>query len=148
MRKLVLGLMLLCAFALAACGQSSVVATPTDTTAPVPTTAPAATATTAGAGAATISMGQFTFANTSATIKVGQSVTFNDPSDTGGVHDIVTGTMGKFTAAAGAPAEFAVATGVTFAPGDSHTYKFTTAGTYSFTCTIHPSMHATVTVTA
>jgi plastocyanin len=143
MRKLALGLMLLCAFALAACGESSVVATPTDTT------APAATATTAGAaGAATIGMGQFTFANTSVTIKAGQSVTFNDPSNTGGVHDIVTGTTGKFTAAAGAPAEFAAAAGVTFAPGDSHTYKFTTAGTYSFTCTIHPSMHATVTVTA
>lgn len=147
MRKLALGLMLLCVFTLAACGESSAAATPTNTTAPVPTTAPAATPTTAGGGAATISMGQFSFTHGSVTIKAGQSVTFDDPSASGGIHDIVTGTMGKFTAAAGAPADFAAAAGVTFSPGDSHTYKFATAGTYSFTCTIHPSMHAVVTVT-
>ena len=73
---------------------------------------------------------------------------FDDPSGNGGVHDIVTGTSGTFTAASGAPTEFASSGGVSFSPGDSKTFKFATAGTYSFTCTIHPSMHATVTVTA
>src|SRR5215469_6648897 len=109
MRKLVpalMGLMLLCAFALAACGESSVAASPTDTVAPAAptaTTAPAPTATTGGsASAGTIGMGEFTFSHASTTIKVGQSVTFLDPADSGGVHNIVTGSAGKFTAAAGA----------------------------------------------
>ena len=152
MRKLALVFMLVCAFALAACGASSVAATPTDTTAPVPTTAPtapAATATTGGsASAATVTMGSQTFVNSSVTIKAGQAVTFNDPSDTGNVHDLVTGLNGQFKAATGAPAEFAASGGVSFSPGDSKTITFPTAGTFSITCTIHPPMHVTVTVTA
>lgn len=149
MRKFALVFTVICAFALAACGTSSAAATPTDTTAPAPTTAPAATNTTAAAaGAATIGMGQFTFTKTAVTIKAGQSVTFNDPSDTGNVHNLVTGTSGKFAAQAGAPAEFAAAAGISFSPGDSKTIKFPTAGTFTITCTIHPSMLATVTVTA
>lgn len=154
MRKFVLGLMglmLLCVFALAACGGSSVAATPTDTPAPpapTATTAPAAPTATTGGGTSTavIGMGGFTFSHASATIKVGQSVTFSDPADSGGVHNIVTGTSGKFTAEPGAPLAFATASGVNFAPGDSQTFTFTTAGTYTFTCTIHVSMRATVTV--
>ena len=144
MRKLIpalMGLMLLCAFALAACGESSVAASPTDTAAPA-----LPTATTGVASAGTIGMGGTTFSHASATIKVGQSVTFIDPADTGGVHNIVTGSAGKFAAAAGAPSAFATAAGVNFSPGDSQTFTFTTAGTYTFTCTIHPSMRATVTV--
>jgi plastocyanin len=152
MRKItmgLLGLMLLCAFALAACGESSATATPTDTpapAAPTATTAPAATATTGVAAAATINMGGFSFANTSVTIKAGQAVNFNDPSDTGGSHVLVTGTNGQFTAAPGAPSQFATSVGFNFAPGDSMTITFPTAGTFSITCKIHPSMHATVTV--
>ena len=165
MRKLALALLLLIAFTLAACGESSVAATPTDTTAiaPPPATAttappaatattapPAATATTGGGGgaAATITMGQFSFTGDSATIKAGQSVTFDDPANGGGIHDIVTGSNGQFSAASGAPSAFASASGVNFSPGVSQTVVFATAGTYTFTCTIHPSMHATVTVTA
>jgi plastocyanin len=153
MRKFVfglMGLMLLCAFALAACGESSVAASPTDTAAPAlptATTAPAPTATTGGnASAGVIGMGVTTFSHASTTIKVGQSVTFLDPSDSGGVHNIVTGSAGKFAAQAGTPSAFATADGVNFAPGDSQTFTFTAAGTYTFTCTIHPNMRATVTV--
>ena len=149
MRKLAFVLLLLFGFTLAACGGSAAGTTPTATSAPpepTATTAPAATPTTSGAPA--ITMGAFSFTHNSVTIKAGQSVTFDDPTDTGGVHEIVTGTTGKFTAANGAPTEFASASGVSFAPGDSKTIKFTTAGTFSFTCTIHPSMHATVIVTA
>ena len=153
MRKFILGLMglmLLCAFALAACGESSVAASPTDTpapAAPTATTAPVPTATTGGGtSTAVIGMGATTFSHASATIKAGQSVTFLDPSDSGGVHNIVTGSAGKFVAAAGAPSAFATADGVNFAPGDSQTFTFATAGTYTFTCTIHPNMRATVIV--
>jgi plastocyanin len=91
-------------------------------------------------------MGAFSFANTSVTIKAGQAVNFNDPSDTGGSHVLVTGTNGQFAAASGAPSQFASSDGINFAPGDSMTIKFPTAGTFSITCKIHPSMHATVTV--
>ncbi len=143
MRKLALVFVLVCAFALAACGESSVAATPDDTTAPVPTTAPtapAATATTGGsASAATITMGQFSFVNNTVTIKAGQSVTFNDPEADGGVHNLVTGSAGHFTAATGAPSEFASSGGVNFSPGDTMTIMFPTAGTFSITCTIHPA---------
>ncbi|HKT40047.1 MAG TPA: plastocyanin/azurin family copper-binding protein [Ktedonobacterales bacterium] len=155
MRKFVpgfMGLILLCVLALAACGGGSAASTPTDTPlppAPTATTAPAApTATTGGsAGAATIGMGAQTFTNTSVTIKAGQSVTFNDPSDTGNVHDLVTGSNGQFKAATGAPTEFASSSGVSFSPGDSKTIKFPTAGTFTITCTIHPNMLTTVKVT-
>lgn len=148
MRKLALIFMLVCAFVLAACGTSSVVATPTDTTAPAPTAAPAASPTTGGnTGAATIGMGSFNFTNTSVTIKAGQSVTFDDPSASGGTHNLVTGKNGQFSAQSGAPSEF-TSSGIMFSPGDSKAIKFPTAGTYTITCTFHPSMLATVTVTA
>jgi plastocyanin len=152
MRKLAFSFLLLMAFALAACGESSTTAaTPTDTVAPpTATTAPAATNTPSGGGgssSATIGMGLVNFAGNSATVKVGQTVTFNDPASGGGFHNIVTGSDGKYSAEAGAPAEF-TKDGITFSPGDSKTFTFKTAGTYKFTCTIHPNMSATVTVTA
>ncbi|HEU5349846.1 MAG TPA: plastocyanin/azurin family copper-binding protein [Ktedonobacterales bacterium] len=152
MRRFALVFLLLCAFGLAACGESSVAATPTDTSAPAATTAPSATATTAtsggGTGGATIGLGVETFTRTSVTIKAGQSVTFNDPSDTGNVHDLVTGTNGQFSAAAGAPSEFASADGLTLSPGDTKAVVFPKAGTFTITCTFHPNMEATITVTA
>lgn len=113
-------------------------------------TSPDATNTTApstGAGSATLTMGSFSFeAPTSLQISAGQAVTFNDPSATGGIHNLVTGTNGTFAAAPGAPSEFASSSGVSFNPGTSKTFTFPTAGTYSITCTIHPSMEATITV--
>lgn len=106
------------------------------------------TSTGGGSNSATISMAATSFSgNTNVTIKAGQSVTFSDPSSTGGTHDLVTGTHGAFSAAQGAPSEFASSNGIVFNPGDSKTIMFPTAGTYKITCTIHPSMEATVTVT-
>jgi plastocyanin len=63
------------------------------------------------------------------------------------VHNLVTGTHGQFSAATGAPSEFAASSGVSFSPGDMKTIKFPTAGKFNITCTIHPSMQASVTVT-
>jgi len=80
-------------------------------------------------------------------IKAGQAVTFDDPSSSGGTHQLVTGTQGQFSAAAGAPSEFSSNSGIMFHPGDSKSITFPTAGTYQITCTIHPSMQATITVT-
>jgi plastocyanin len=99
-------------------------------------------------GAATVTMAQTSFsAGTSVTIKAGQAVTFSDPTSGGGVHNLVTGSNGQFTAATGAPTEFSAAGGMNFNPGDSKPITFATAGTYNITCTIHPSMEATITVT-
>jgi plastocyanin len=58
---------------------------------------------------------------------------------------LVTGTNGTFSAETGAPSDF-TAPGLAFSPGDSKTITFPTAGTYHITCTIHPSMQATITV--
>ncbi len=157
MRKLALVVLLLCAATLAACGGATASSTPTDTPlppAPTATTAPAPapTATTGtgsgGASAAVIGMGLQSFQNPNVTIKAGQAVTFNDPADTGNVHNLVTGSNGQFSAETGAPSQFASASGINFAPGQSMDVVFPTAGTYKITCTIHPGMEATVTVTA
>ena len=154
MRKLALVFLLLCAALLAACGGATASSTPTDTPlppAPTATTAPAPapTATTgARSSAAVIGMGLQSFQNPNVTIKAGQAVTFNDPADTGNVHNLVTGSNGQFSAEAGAPSQFAAASGVNFVPGQSMDIVFPTAGTYKITCTIHPGMEATVTVTA
>ena len=107
----------------------------------------AACSTSAGSGSATISLGASSFTGTTnVTIKAGESVTFDDSS--GGTHHLVTGTNGQFTTASGAPSEFSTPAGLDLAPGDKKTVTFPTAGTYQITCTIHPSMQATITVTA
>jgi len=103
-------------------------------------------------GPNTITMGGGSFVgNTSISIAAGQAVTFDDPSSSGGTHHLVTGTTGHFSAEAGAPSEFATSAGINFTPGDSKSIPFPTAGTYHITyhitCTIHPSMQATITVT-
>src|SRR5260370_35735259 len=117
----------------------------TATTAPTSATATTATptATSSAAGAATIRMGAFSFTGSSATVKAGQAVTFADPDSGGGVHHLVTGHNGAFSAAAGAPSEFSTAAGGTFSPGDSKSIVFPTAATYATTCPIHPSLEAT-----
>jgi plastocyanin len=95
----------------------------------------------------TITMGGGSFeGNTNISITAGQAVTFDDPSSSGGTHHLVTGTSGNFSAEAGAPSEFATSAGINFSPGDSKTITFPTAGTYHITCTIHPPMQATITV--
>ncbi len=93
-------------------------------------------------GAGTISLGSGKFNTTSVTIKAGQSVTFDDSN--GSPHNLVTGSNGVFSQQAGAPSELS---GLAFSGGDVKTVTFPTAGTYMITCTIHPSMEATITVT-
>jgi plastocyanin len=100
-----------------------------------------------GSGAATITLDTSSFTgNTNVTIKAGEAVTFDDSS--GGTHMLVTGTNGQFTATTGAPSELSSSTGLALQAGDKKTIAFPTAGTYQITCTIHPSMQATITVTS
>jgi plastocyanin len=98
-------------------------------------------------GGSTLSLGASSFTGaTSITVTAGQAVTFDDSS--GGTHNLVTGTNGQFTAATGAPNEFSTKDGLSLSAGDKKTITFANAGTYHITCTIHPSMQATITVTA
>jgi len=143
MRKPLLALSLMCVLALAACGSASPVSSATATA--TATVAPA-TATSSAAGAPTIRMGSVNFTVGNATVKAGQAVMFVDPTS-GGIHHLVTGHNGTFTAEAGAPSQFATADGVSFSPGDTTSITFPTAGSYDITCTIHPLMKATITVT-
>ena len=143
---LTLGLALV--LALAACGSTSTAPSATATATPTATaTVAPPTATSSATGAATIKMGSVNFTVGNATVKAGQAVMFVDPTP-GGIHHLVTGHNGTFAAEAGAPSQFATADGVSFSPGDSMSIIFPTAGTYAITCTIHPLMEATITVTA
>ncbi len=142
---LTLGLALV--LALAACGSTSTAPSATATaTAPATATVAPPTATSSATGAATIKMGSVNFTVGNATVKAGQAVMFVDPTP-GGIHHLVTGHNGTFAAEAGAPSQFATADGVSFSPGDSMSIIFPTAGSYAITCTIHPLMKATITVT-
>lgn len=141
---------LACLLLLAACGGSSSTAStsPTATSgssAPTSTVQPTASATTpTSSGAATITMSAFSFSgNTSVTIKAGQGITFTSA----GTHDLVIGMRGQFSAQNGAPSELNSNQGVMFSPGDSKTIVFPHAGTFAITCTFHPSMQVTITVT-
>lgn len=143
------GFLLAGLLALAACGGSSTTAGggPTATTAPTDTPTVAATtpaASPTGAAAATISMGTSSFSgSTNVTIKAGQSVSFVS----NGFHSLVIGTHGQFQGAQGAPSQLNSSSGASFSAGDSMTIAFANPGTFPVTCTIHPSMQATVTVT-
>src|SRR5258708_2439178 len=122
MRKLIAGFSIVLSLMLAGCGGSS-----------------------GGANGSTITMGSRAFSgNTTISVQAGTAVTFDDSN--GGQHHLVTGTNGQFSAASGAPSELG-SSGLAFNGGDTKTVTFSTAGTYSITCTIHPSMQATITVT-
>jgi plastocyanin len=133
---LVLGLLL----TLAACGgtppATSASGTNTPTAAPTssaPTANPTPTATptsvpTSNGNAVTIA--SFAFGPASLTVKVGTTVTWTN-------NDSVTHTV---TADAGAFASGPLA------PGQSFQFTFRKAGTYTYHCSIHPTMTATIIV--
>lgn len=143
---------LLCLLLMAGCGGSSgsgaaaATEAPTATTAPTATAEPATPTPAASNGPATITMDSFSFDNNTVTIKAGDKVNFDDSA--GGTHILVIGSSGQFKAQNGAPSELNTSKGVTFTPGMTMEIKFPTAGVYKITCKIHPSMEATVTVTA
>lgn len=84
-----------------------------------------------GGGAASVSIANLAFAPTSISVKAGQSVTWQN-------NDTTTHTA---TADGGAFDTGAVA------PGASRSATMNTPGTFSYHCTIHPFMTASVTVT-
>ena len=98
-------------------------------------------------GTVNLSASNFVPNNNAVTIKAGQAITFVDPQDTGGVHFLLTGTNGTLTKEAGAPAVLSTETGMQINAGDTKVVTFPTAGMFMITCTIHPYMEITVTVT-
>ncbi len=93
----------------------------------------------------TIDLGQVNFVNTCATVSANQPVTFNDPTATGGIHIICTGSNAQCVADPNAPKELA-APGFQIQPGQTKVVTFTTPGTYHIACTVHPAMNLTLTV--
>ena len=94
----------------------------------------------------TVTMGATTFGVASMTIPKGGAITFTDDAATGTPHILVVGKDGTPDDEAGAP-DFDGTTGQTFQPGQSWTTPpWNTPGTFSVTCTIHPTT-MTMTVT-
>ncbi|MDQ1428685.1 MAG: hypothetical protein QOK39_2161 [Acidimicrobiaceae bacterium] len=80
--------------------------------------------------AAKVSIANFAFSPATLTIKVGTKVTWTN-------NDVVAHTV-TFTDVANSPV---------LNRGDTFSRTFTTVGTYSYICSIHPFMHGTVVVT-
>jgi plastocyanin len=96
----------------------------------------------------TLTMGASMFVGaTTFTLQAGQAITLDDPATSGGTHNLVTGADGLFAPAPGAPSALASPAGIDFQPGDKQSVTFAHPGTYHITCTIHPVMQATITVT-
>jgi plastocyanin len=130
------------ALMLAGCGSSTTAqAAATATTAPTvaPTVAPtstiAAPTNTPSSSQAAVSVlggyGSFSFSPSAMTIKVGTTVTWTNKSS---APHTVTSDTGAFNGSLGE-------SGATFK------FTFTRAGTFSYHCSIHPYMKATITVT-
>jgi plastocyanin len=96
----------------------------------------------------TVTMSATTFGVNSVTVPKGGTITFSDDAATGTMHILVIGKDGVAETESGAP-DFGGTSGKSINPGQSWTTPaWNTPGTYSVTCTIHPTtMTMTVTVT-
>lgn len=99
----------------------------------------------------TITMSSTNFTQHSITVQSSQPVVFDDPSSSGGVHQLCVGTGNGGTSscssasqAPNAPSQL-VGGGMSFSPGDKVNITFK-PGTYHIICTIHPGMFIDVTV--
>lgn len=104
-----------------------------------------------GSSGNTITMTSDNFTQHSITVQSSQPVVFDDPSSTGGTHQLCVGTGNGGTSscssasqAPNAPSQL-VGAGMTFNPGDKVSITFK-PGTYHIICTIHPGMFIDVTV--
>jgi plastocyanin len=129
----------LCALALvlAACGPAATEATPTPMATPTPDANDGATPAPPDNGDETVELVGFAFAPSELTISAGTSVTF--VNEDAAPH---TATHGSGGAAADDPLFDERLGG-----GDAATVTFDEPGTYEVTCTLHPTMNMTITVT-
>ena len=101
--------------------------------------------TSTGGGGNAVPMGASTFSVASITIKAGQAVHFDDSN--GAYHVLCLGKDQQCDPNAAGPAELKVPSGHTINSGQTWDVTFPTAGTYEVTCTVHPNMNVTITVT-
>ena len=132
-RAALLATLLTLAFALAACGSSST--TPAPTTAPVASTpassAPSPAASTAGGGGGdAVTIQNFAFGPATLEVAAGTTVTWTNQDSTG---HTVTADDGSFDSK-------------TITSGQTFSQAFPTAGTFTYHCSIHKTMTATITV--
>ena len=134
-RPALLGLLLLL---LAGCGSAPTSASTSPAAAPT-ATEPQPTATTAGADFGTpvpgtaVIIEDFDFSPAALAVKTGATVTWTDAK--GGTHHTVTSDSGLFHSGM-------------LAPSASFTFTFTQPGTYTYHCSVHPSMTAEIVVTS
>lgn len=93
----------------------------------------------------TVDLGATTFVQSCVTLSPGATLTFNDPTSSGGVHIICLGNQQKCNASAQGPSVLQ-GQGFEIQPGQTKTATFSTAGTYQVTCTVHPNMNLSVKV--
>lgn len=95
----------------------------------------------------TITLGPASFQPTSIVIKRESTITFVDDANNGALHILVIGHNGEQDTESGAP-DFGGAAGQRTNIGDVWTTgAWNTDGAFHVTCTIHPNMNLTVTVT-
>jgi plastocyanin len=89
-----------------------------------------------------------TFAASSISIKKGSTMAFLDDPNNGALHYLIIGQNGQEAPQRGAP-DFGGLAGHKIEGGDVWTTPpWNTAGVYHVTCTVHPAMNLTVTVTS
>jgi plastocyanin len=139
MRRILLTFLMILAVALTGCAPSARTESATGTAAaPAPGGTGATTVPAGGAGTtvpvtgneAKVTISGFAFDPNSITIKVGESVTWTNQDSAG---HTVTADDNSWTSP-------------TFKKGETFTQKFTTAGTFTYHCSIHPTMKGTVIV--
>jgi plastocyanin len=144
---LVSGVFIVLVVVLAGCGSTSSQAANTSPTATaVPPTATSTTASTTASTATTAATGgqnqvtigtpggAFGFVPQTLTVKVGTTVSWTNA--TSAPHTVTSD-----------PGSAQAWDSSRLAPGDVFTFTFTTAGTFAYHCSVHPSMHGTIVVT-
>ena len=142
MKNWLLAALMITMLALGACGNGASggpTATATGTATPTPTATPVS--------GAVVDMGFETFVQSSVSIKAGQAVTFRDPLSTGAIHVLCLGKDEICHPNPQGPAVLNSSSGFMFQAGDHDLpVIFPNAGTFTVTCTIHPNMNVTITV--
>ena len=106
---------------------------------------PSSTSTATAPLGSTVTLGQGSFLETSASFSAGQALRLVDPAATGGLHQLCLGKDGQCDANAQGP-DMLHDPGMKIAPGDTIDIIFPSAGQYQITCTIPPRMNLTVSV--
>ena len=94
--------------------------------------APAPSSSAPASGAASVSIANFAYAPATITVKVGTTVTWTNEDSA--PHTVTPDSGSGFGSGM-------------MQKGDTYSHAFTTAGTFTYHCTVHPYMHGTVIVT-